>query len=812
MNHETVTHSLRWAGEWPWYVGLSAALIAALTAWLLYRREAAAMRPLFRLLLPLLRATAVFLIVILLGGPLIHHRTVIGQLARLTILVDGSESMQLADPGMDARRKLRILERLGMLEPGAINLDHAPSSTDLAANPNPIVKNAIAKFDALPRWQRVQALLLGDKPGTGLLEKLADKFELQLASIDNGEVKPIWQSATRETPRPEALPKPLGSITDLTAGLAYAVSSQSKAGPGAVLLISDGQQNSGDPPLETAQVLAGKKLPVFTLGTGSESAPRDMAIVSTSVPESVFHEDVVRGEIVLKEEVSAGLPITLSINDGDKLVWQQQLVTEAKLHRSMPFEFPVKELAASRLKALPRGAETSAVAIDLTVSVSPADGEQELSNNKSQIRFRAVTQKRKILLLDGRSRWETRYLKNLYQRDEKWDVNTVIGGMKAATGFVRGTKEGMFPADKATLDTYELVIFGDVPKDLLKPEECLWLADFVGKRGGGLIFIDGARSHLHEYADTPLSPLLPVAFPNTKSTGGLTGLALTGRAAELAPFSLSSEPAANAGIWAKLPVPRSLAAVTPLAGAEVLIEGESAAGRVPLALLRPFGNGQVYYHAFDDSWRWRFEVADTYHVRFWNQIAAFVLEEPFSARDKCLSLDAGKLTYQPGEHADLRVRLRSGEGKTVTEATVAAVLWRDGTRVANIGLSPDPGGVFRGKTAALEAGEYQVTVETAAIPEGQIKVRAGFKVEPRQNAERSLLSINEELLGQIAQTSGGHYCREEQADELVSQLEPLAAGNIRESESLLLESRWWFALIVTLLTLEWLIRKRVGML
>ena len=812
MKHETVTHSLRWAGSWPWYVGLTAALALALAAWLLYRREIGGMRPLFRFLLPLLRAAAVFLIVILLGGPIVHHRTVIGQLARLIILVDGSASMQLADPGMDANRKLHILDRLGMLEPGTVNLAQPLAATTLASDPNPAVKNALAKFDTLPRWQRVQALLSGGKPGSGVLDKLAGTFDVQVATLDDGNVNLLWRSGAQDKLVPREWPLPEGSITDLTSGLAYAANIPQQAGPCALLLISDGQHNAGESPLDTAKILSGKKLPVFAIGTGSDRAPRDLAILRCDVPDSVFHEDVLRGEVLLKEEVAAGLPVTLSIADGDKVIWDKQLITEANTHRVVPFEIPIKELAAARLKALPEGAETSSVALDLKVNVTPIDGERELSNNQSRIRFRAVTQKRKILLLDGRPRWETRYLKNLFQRDEKWEVNAVIAGMKTDTGFDRGSKEGSFPVDKATLDTYELVIFGDVPKALFKAEELKWLADFVGKRGGGMIMIDGARGHLREYADTLLGPLLPVDLGNVKPAAAVSSLILSGRAPELASFALSAERAANAGVWANLPVPRSIASGTPLAGSEVLIEGESTAGRLPLAVLRPFGAGQVYYHAFDDSWRWRLEVADSHHVRYWNQVAAFVLEEPFAARDKNLSLDAGKLTYEPGEQAAIRVRLRSGEGKTVTDATVAAVIWRDGKRVAEVGLTPDAGGVFRGKTAALDAGDYEVTIETAAIPEGKIKVRTEFKVEARQNAERTLLSVNEDLLRQIALTSGGRYFREEDADQLDPLLEPLTAGTIRESETPLLESRWWFGLVVILLTMEWLLRKRVGML
>ena len=931
MKRETVTTTLRLVGDWPWYVGITAAIVLALTAWFLYRREAGGMRPVFRFLLPLLRALAVFLIVVLLSGPVLHHRKVIGELARLTILLDGSESMQLPDPGMDSGRKIQILERIGMLEPG-LNLDQpnasaalaearnlveglkspdapTPEATkkmsadfaaltaradalfgkstgagdqiakfraelvkpaaDLAAreiksvadssratqdlaklgdaagrwsaeiadlfqktisagDANPVIKKALEKFDALPRWQRVQALLLEGKPEERLLAKLAGKFDLQLATLENDEVKRIWQGSSKDVPVPTTLPKPVGTTTNLTTGLNFSVSTDQKAGKGAVILITDGRQNAGDSAVQAAKILKGKNLPVYALGTGSHVAPRDLAILRTIVPDSVYHEDVVRGEVIIKEEVPLNQPYTLRIKDGEKVVKEIPLITEGKPSRTVPFDFPIKELAEERKKALPSDVQALGVPMDLKVSLSPIEGERELSNNEGSIRFRAVTQKRKILLVDGRARWETRYLRNLYQRDEKWEVNAAIAGMRGETGFIRTTesdnkegateeeraraKAGKFPGTKAELDAYELIIFGEVPKALLQPDELRWIADFVGKRGGAIIFIDGARGHLRQYNDTPMGALLPVDYADVKPPTGLKSLGLTARAAGLAPFALSSEIGANAEVWSKLPVPKSVVGVKPLPGAEVLIDGDAAGGRVPLAILRPFGAGKVYYHAFDDSWRWRYEVADKYHVKFWNQIANFVAEEPFATQDKVVSLDAGKLTYEPGAQAPIRARIRSGEGKPVTDAAVTAVISRDGKVWARIPLMPSEGGLYREKTAPLEAGSYEVAIESAAVPQGQIKVRTEFKVEAQQNIERTLLSVDEDLLRRISHTSGGEYFREEQVDQIVKLLEPMTAGNVQESETTLLKSGWWFALLVLLLTVEWLIRKRVGML
>ena len=170
------------------------------------------------------------------------------------------------------------------------------------------------------------------------------------------------------------------------------------------------------------------------------------------------------------------------------------------------------------------------------------------------------------------------------------------------------------------------------------------------------------------------------------------------------------------------------------------------------------------------------------------------------------------MTYEPGAMASIRARIRNGEGKPVSDAAVTAVLSKDGKVVAKLGLTADEGGLYRGMTAALEPGSYEVAIESAAVPEGQIKVRTEFRVEASLNIERTLLSVNEELLRQVSMTSGGQYFREEQMDQIIKLIEPLTAGNVEESESPLLESKWWFALLVALLTTEWLIRKRVGML
>ena len=917
VSRDSATTTLRWVGDWPWWAGVAAAVVLGLLAVLLYRRDVAGNGRALRFFLPLLRGLAVALIVLMLSGPVLHHRSVVGTLARLIVCVDSSESMQLTDSAMESGRKISIARRLGLLDGELASLDlptaaeklttarglvaglaamDTPDATaieklradfaarvteaeaafaktgrdadvlnrlreelvkpatelarrelkavddrtraaaDLAkfgdtagrwsrdvsdlfqrqldSDPELLpLKTALAKFDGMPRWQRLQALLMEGKPEQRILETLAKQHDVQVVLMDNGEVKSFWQPGSADAPKPPStLPKPEGQVTNVTSALKFAAADESKAERGAVILFSDGQHNSGEAPLDSARILAGKKMPVYTVGLGSQMPPRDLAILASTMPEAVFFEDRVRGEVVLKEEVSAGLPFTLTVKDGDKVVWEKQLVTEGKAQRKVPFEFAIKEIAEAKLKQTAQGYEVLGAAVELTASVSGLEGDREVANNSLPLRFRAVTQKRRILILDGRPRWETRYLKNLFERDEKWEISTVIAGSSAEQGFIRGDKPGTFPNDARVLDSYDLVIFGEVPRQHFKDEELTWLADFVGKRGAAMLIIDGARGLLKEYKDTPLAPLFPVEWAGEGIRSGILSLKVSERGASVGAFSMSTDLATNADTWQKLPAPHFLANTKALPGAEVYLEADTGAVKLPAAVLRPFGAGRVYYHAFDDSWRWRFEVADQYHVKFWNQLASFVAEPPFAARDKFVALDAGQLTYNPGDNAAFRVRLRDGEGRPVTDAAVSAVLFRDGQKVATISLSPDAGGLYRGKSAALDPGNYEMAVESAVVPEGQLKARTQFKVAARESAERTLLSINEDLLRQVSTASGGQYFREEQCDELVASIKGLSDGRIEERDTVLWQEWPWFAAIVALLTLEWILRKRAGML
>ncbi|MBI3877544.1 MAG: hypothetical protein HY300_16560, partial [Verrucomicrobia bacterium] len=124
---------LRFIGDWRLWVGVVAALAAVVSVFFLYRRETRARHDWLAWGLPSLRALAVALVVLMLTGPVLHHRKIIGELAHVLLFADTSGSMSLTDEQMEAPRKLFIAHQLGWLPPERFNTALKSAVEQLAA-------------------------------------------------------------------------------------------------------------------------------------------------------------------------------------------------------------------------------------------------------------------------------------------------------------------------------------------------------------------------------------------------------------------------------------------------------------------------------------------------------------------------------------------------------------------------------------------------------------------------------------------------------------------------------------------------------
>ena len=901
-----------------------AGFLAALSG-LLYLRETRRRRDWLRWGLPAIRATAVFLIVMILPRAVLTYRWMVGDMIKVQLFVDMSRSMDLRDDAMTDVRKLMVARRIGALEEElfdddleavirqldtaretALRLDpkvagmefhdgvqnfgtamdevfvslkkvgpdvwseaaarrvefvsevvepakqlaesavgndpmgthrrlltllnvaarwsgvfrgawdvHVKQISDMGAE---ATTKARQQMSSQTRLQRVEKYLFsGDD---GIAAKLSDSHRVEITYLRGDKPLPFWNGnpdsevEDRDIPTEFSLPA-TNSLTDLSGPIRERVTGHEGTNRLAVVLLSDGQHNRGNPPVELARLFAQSETPIYTVGIGMEKRPSDIAVLSVNAQENVSMEGRVRGEIVLKDDMREGVRFPLRIEHEGAVLWSTNMETRAEGVRRIQFDFSVKE-TAQKLAARNPNLKYESQPVKLTAVAGRMADDKDPSNNESDFRVAVGNKTPRVLLIDGRPRWEFRYLRNLFSRDANWEINSLMegaGGMSAP--IPRGKGVGKFPDSQEELNRYDLIIFGDVSTGQFSPQELNWFANFVTDRGGGMIFVDGRRERIATFGSTPVGLLLPVKFKSGFPVFERTPMKYDVPAVTdlLSPMNLTGDPEKNRLLWGSLRGPHWVADIIPKPGTETLMNIAYGPRKLPAMVFQRVGAGKVLYCGFDESWRWRFNVGDLYHQRFWNQVASWVMEPPFQVRDNFVAMDTGKLRYDTGDKAQIRVRPLKEALRRVADPVVSLVMEKDGVQFATVRLeeSESGSGVYRGETPPLADGEYETRVRIDGVLDSLIQAKTAFSVGTQSRMELAQLHCNVPLLKELAQESGGRYLPEEEIDSLVDLLAPLSKGIVKEEQIPLWNSYWWFVPIVLLLGLEWFLRKRAGL-
>jgi hypothetical protein len=294
----------------------------------------------------------------------------------------------------------------------------------------------------------------------------------------------------------------------------------------------------------------------------------------------------------------------------------------------------------------------------------------------------------------------------------------------------------------------------------------------------------------------------------------------------LAALTLDPIEERNEQVWEHLPLPAWTSPVESLPGSEVFLEvslegddqNQSKNNRIPVLVGKQAGAGKSFYLAFDETWRWRYEVADLYHQRFWNQLTSRVMEKPFALNQESLSLDVGGSIHSPEKGIPIRARLRNEQGKAPEPPypEVDALIWNGDDVVATIPLQGKDfsNGLFSGEVYGLEMGSYEISIRAPTILneiENSLQ-KLPFEVKSNFTEEKNFLTCDENLLEEMAEASGGRFFREENFHKLKEVLRPISSGRIIITEITLWQSFGWLGFVVFLLALEMFLRKRAGML
>jgi hypothetical protein len=629
----------------------------------------------------------------------------------------------------------------------------------------------------------------------GVLAGLRKKFQVRLYRLDSR----VTRAATTAEIQPTA---PATHIND---GLRQLVTETSDLPVGAVVLLSDGSENSldgsGDLDLETIHALRNRRLPVHTVGFGKEQAAHDVELNDVRVTSRAMAGSRIPATVTFHQRGYAGGKAILAIRDGDKTLDSREITLGAD--------------GATQVETVFFSPGDAGVK-SLHFSLGPLANEENLANNAVTRLLGVTDDKRRILYVEGEPRWEYKFIRRAEDDDKIVQVASMLRTTenKIYRQGISDPKEleNGFPVRPEDLFGYQGIILGSVEAGYFTPLQQELLREFVDRRGGGLLFL-GGRFALGDggWGGSSLVDLLPTYLPSSRSTfhRDPATVELTAAGSDSPITRLMDDPAKNVDRWKKLTYLMDYQeAGIAKPGAAVLIQ-MTGPRKLPLLVTQNYGRGRTAVMATSGTWRWQMSqpLGDPAHDLFWQQLLRWlVLDSPGQ-----VVVTAANHTLMDDGHIELSANVRDKEYMPAPDAKVTAHLIGPNGISVMLDMTPaaDNPGVFHAAWTADKPGSYlaEVTAQKGSAELGSDT----FPFERIDGVAENFHTLqNRELLEKLATETGGRYWRPEELGRLPSEISYSDAGiSVRDIKEL------WnmpvvFLWLLLLMAAEWLLRRKWG--
>jgi hypothetical protein len=165
-----------------------------------------------------------------------------------------------------------------------------------------------------------------------------------------------------------------------------------------------------------------------------------------------------------------------------------------------------------------------------------------------------------------------------------------------------------------------------------------------------------------------------------------------------------------------------------------------------------------------------------------------------------------------GDRLELDMLVRDAEFAPIPDATVTMRVTSPGGKSQDLsaGLVEAASGLYRARLRADQSGIYRVSGE-ARRANAVLGSSSRWTLVGGADPEMADPRLNQELLARLASASGGRYLAEADISALPSLLVSAQKETVPPERQDLWNNVWTFALIVLLLSTEWILRRRWGM-
>ena len=572
--------------------------------------------------------------------------------------------------------------------------------------------------------------------------------------------------------------RPQGTSTTIGAAIQFIINKE-RGGPLAgVVLISDGQSNSGLPLPAAVAAAENANVAVFPVGVGSTEVLKNIEVADIQAPPRVLPQDDFKLAVVLKSfgfknrQVRVTLTSTAddqSLPEGEtpeETIEDEQTVELASNGSPISLEFDLRaELEGKRR---------------YRVEVETLEGDAKPKDNLAEVVVDAVRRETKIMLIAGGPSREFRFLRNQLYRDKNFSSDVWLQSASRGADQESDKLLEQFPESSEDLFEYDCIIAFDPDWRELSDDQTDLLERWVAEKAGGLILIAGpvntpewTRRPRGDEAIDRIRDLYPVAFFNQ----GTARLKLGRFGGDQAyPLSFTREGRASRYLW--LGDSASESAVTwgqfdgvfgyyavnePKAGADILanFSDESTAinGDYPIYLASHFyGSGRVFFQASGEMWRVRRVDVDFFQDYYdqlirWASQGRLILDSQrgvlLTDRDRCWV----------GDQIRVQAILKDAKNDPLLgESVIASLVTPDGQsrsfELRSAGAATRPG-TFDGICAVDQEGEYRVVLPVPDSATNDVLVKSFQASIP--DLEKLKPQRNDSAMQDLADRTSGHY-------------------------------------------------------
>jgi uncharacterized membrane protein len=671
---------------------------------------------------------------------------------------------------------------------------------------------AIADRDGASRSAFVQDEF-GARPGasSALLHALSQRFVLRFFRFAGSADRTDSAAALTYDGTSTRLGHALDRARDELAGLPLA----------GLVMVTDGADTSDAAIDESLAGLKARSIPVFTVGVGRDHFARDIQITRVETPRAALKGTSLVVDAVVSQTGYGGRTVPLTVEDDGRIVSTQEVT-------------------------LPDNGESATVKVRFTASeagprlfrigIPVQPGEQVAQNNARDALVEVEDRREKILYFEGEPRPEMKFLLRGIADDK--NLSVVVLQRTAENKYYRigiDTPDELiagFPKSRDELFAYRAIILGSIEAAAFTPEQMRMLADFVGKRGGGLLMLGGRRSFAEGgWAGTPLAEALPVVLetPAGRPAAYLSWVsARPTRDGAMSPVTQIADGGKSTTRWEDLP---PVTAVNPIhavkPGATVLLSGTDNRKQEQVILAsQRYGRGKALAMPIQDSFLWYMNktvaVTDKTHATYWRRLLRWLVDGVPGQVNVTTAQDR----VEPGEPITLSAEVLDRAYVEVNDSHVVAHVTAPSGKTIDVPLEwiVERDGDYRGRFVPDESGRYAVRVSASRPPAGagrpaQSEAHDGTDLQSNVvhvrvsagDSEYFDAAMRAPLLKRVADDTGGRFFTEANAASLPDAIRYSGRGVTVVEERELWDMPALLILLVIVVGAEWTFRRTRGL-